>query len=103
MGAENGLPVVGAIAGLLTQFALGGGQDVLAGGSAALGKLPGIDVQGVAVLTHQQNAVMLIEGDDTHGAVAVVDDAVDAGLAVRPHNLVVPDDNPGILIDDGPR
>ena len=70
---------------------------------AALGDLPGVRIERVAVLADEQDPVVIVEDDDARGEVREVDDAVDARAAVGPVDLVVPDRDPGVLVRDAPR
>ncbi len=54
------------------------------------------------MLPDEDDAVVVIEGDDAGGEVLEVDDAVDAGAAVRAGHLVVPDGDPRVLVRDAP-
>ena len=69
-----------------------------AGAHAALRDLPRHRVERVAVLADEEDAIVLVEDDDARGEVREVDDAVDAGAAVGPGDLVVPDRDPGVLV-----
>src|SRR5918997_1305817 len=84
--------------GLLLELALGGAQELLSLGAAALGYLPGVPLERVAVLADEVDVVVL-HGEDPDGDVLVVHDAVDAGLAVRAYYLVLAHGDPGVLVD----
>ena len=58
----------GLQAGLLAQLPDGGGAVVLPGVQLARGQLQQHLVEGVAVLLHQGNVVLLIQGQDSHAA-----------------------------------
>jgi hypothetical protein len=60
------------------------------------------------MLADERDLVIIVDGDHADRAVVEVDHTVDAGLAVGPRNVVVPDVDPGVLIADatapsGPR
>ena len=57
-------------------------------------------IEGVAVLADQGDPIVVVDGHDPHGHVRVVDDAVDAGLTIRPRDVVVIDGQPGVLVGD---
>ena len=95
-------PLGGLDAGLLEQLAAGAVEGGLAGRDAALGDLPGIGVEGVAVLADEEDAVGVIECEHAGRQVGEMDDAVDARGAVGPGHLVVPDGDPGVLVGDAP-
>ena len=63
---------------------------------SALGDLPAVGVQRVAVLADQQDAAVVRHGHDAHRQVPEVDDPVDPGAAVRPVHLVVEDLDPRV-------
>ena len=63
----------------------------LAGGDAALRDLPRVGVERVAVLADEQDPVVVVEDEHAGRQVREVDDAVDAGRAVRAGHLVVPE------------
>ena len=101
-------PVRGGHPGLLDELAPGTLERRLTRGHAALRDLPGVLVERVAVLPDEEDAVLVVEDQDACREVGEVDDAVDARLAVRPGDLVVPDRDPGVLVGDaagvaGPR
>lgn len=86
------LPPVGRLdSGLLPQLAPGAVERRFAGRYAALGNLPGVCVEGVAMLADEQDEVVRIEDDDPGCRAGEMDDAVDARAAVGPVDLVVPD------------
>ena len=87
-------PVVGLDAGLLAQLAPRAVERALAGGHAALGDLPRVGVERVAMLADEQHAVVVVEGEDAGRQVREMDHAVDPGAAVGPGHLVVPDRDP---------
>ena len=94
--------------GLLDELAPGTLERRLARGHAALRDLPGVLVERVAVLPDEEDPVLVVEDEDAGREVGEVDDAVDARLAVRPGDLVVPDRDPRVLVGDaagvaGPR
>ena len=55
------------------------------------------------MLADEDDAVLVIDGDDAGGEVREMHDAVDPGPAVRPGDLVVPDGDPRVLVGDAPR
>jgi hypothetical protein len=73
-------------------------QRVLVLGTAAFGYLPRVPLKRVAVLPYEVDVVVL-DGQDADGDVLVVDDAVDARLAVGPDHPVLPHGDPGVLVD----
>ena len=77
-------PVPGFQACLLPQLALGRTQGFLALRAAAFRYLPRVAFKGIAVLPDEVD-VILLHRQDADGGVLVVDDAVDARLAVRPY------------------
>jgi hypothetical protein len=52
------------------------------------------------MLADKQDAILLVEGEDPDGSTGEVHDAVDAGRAVGPDDVVVPDSQPRILVGD---
>ena len=70
------------------------------GRDAALGDLPGVAIERVAVLADEDDPVLVVDRDDADGPGPEVDDAVDARLAVGPGDLVVVDLDPGVLVGE---
>ena len=70
---------------------------------AALGDLPAVLVERVPVLPDEQQPPVVAHCDHAHGARPEVDDAVDAGAAVRAVDLVVEDAEPRVLVRDPAR
>ena len=60
-------------------------------------------VHGVAELPHEQHPIARVERHYTDRQMPEMDDAVDAGLAVRPDHVVVEDFDPGVFVCDPAR
>ncbi len=54
------------------------------------------------MLSDEHDPVVVVEGDHAGRQIAEMDDAVDAGAAVRARDLVVPHGDPGVLVRDPP-
>src|SRR5262249_19896683 len=67
----------------------------------ALRDLPRVDVERVAILPDQKDAVFRIARQDAYRAVLEVHDAVDARFAVGPLHVVVLQGDPVVLVHDG--
>ena len=91
-------PLGGGHAGLLLELAPGAIEGCLGRWHAALGDLERARIEGVAVLRHQRHPVVLVERHDAHGQVGEMDDAVDAGAAVGPRDLIVVERQPRVLV-----
>ena len=103
MRAGDLAPVGGGDTGLLEQLAPGAVERALARRDAALGDLPRVVVEGVAVLADEQDPVVVVDRQDAGREVREMDDAVDPGRAVRAGHLVVPDGDPRVLVGDTTR
>jgi hypothetical protein len=69
--------------------------------ATALRYLPRVPFERVAVLADEVD-VAVLDGQDADGGVLVMDDSVDAGVAVGPDYLVLADGDPVVLVH-GPR
>ena len=77
-------PGPGRVPGFLGELASGAFERILIEGAPALRDLPGVSIQRVPVLAHQQDAVVGVERDHADGAAPEMHHAVDPRLTVRP-------------------
>ena len=54
------------------------------------------------MLADERDAILRVDGHDADGQVGEMDEAVDAGIAVRADHVVVPDGDPWVLVGDAP-
>ena len=86
-------------AGLLAELAPGRLLGRLVAMAPALGDLPRVAVERVAILPDEPDAPPIVDGEDADRPVLEMDHAVDPRLAVGPEDLVFPQSDPGILVD----
>jgi hypothetical protein len=93
--------VLGDVAGLLVQFALRCDQQVLAVVAS------GGDLQRrtdrVPVDALEQHFAGIVDGNDEHGRVPDLNDAVQPGRPIRPDHPVLHDLDPGVSVRDPTR
>ena len=102
VGLSKLKPMVGGQAGLLAQLASGRLESRLTLRTAPLRDLPGVAVERQTVLPDQPGLAAIVDGQYADGAVAEMDDPVDAWLAVWSDHLLMCQADPGIFIDDFP-
>jgi hypothetical protein len=93
------MPGAGLEARLFEQFALRGLERRFSLRPSALRDLPGITIERISVLPDEMGIALLIDWEHTDRAVLELDDAVDAGMTIRPDDLILTNVNPGIVID----
>jgi hypothetical protein len=96
---EEGFEFGGDEAGFFEEFTAGAVFEGLAFGAAAFGDFPFVAVVGVAVLSDEPGVAFIVDGDNADGAVAILDDAVDAGGSVGFEDLIFADADPGVEVD----
>ena len=95
MEEAEGFPSLGTESGLLSQLPPNGLEGAFRNVATAFGNLPGVGFQGVAPLAHQDDAILVIQGEHTTGrALEAADDIVTFG-ALPMSEAILADSNPG--------